>query len=350
MKKLPGLLIALLGLVTLASAQEDHTRLFTRPTVPTQASLDRYNLKLGWEVLLPVDGRRDGLFSVQPLGSQVFVQLRSGTIVALDADTGATQWRTRVGTSYLVSHPLGFNDRTVFVIRGLRLFALDRGTGQTLWEIDLPNAAVAEPVADETPLENGSQALYVCVAPSRLYVYELASLEQKPGKAPSSKPGEGPNYPIGKSQNYGSYVEDFRGRGVSAIGSYSGTATFNPRAMGAHQPRVAWWVDAPQDRLEYPPLLSQGLVTMPGSDTLFYPALRSREAPAQPYRIQDRLSAPIGQHGNTAYLATSDSSLYAVDLQSGRTHWRLAIGGATIRQKPAVTDDDVYISAEPKGL
>jgi len=92
---------------------------------------------------------RDGLFSIQLSGKDLYVQTRSGLVALLDAETGATRWRSRVGKPYEVSQPLAFNSHTVFVVNSTFLYALDRDSGATRWQFDLPGGLSAAPVADE---------------------------------------------------------------------------------------------------------------------------------------------------------------------------------------------------------
>src|SRR5688500_8527154 len=101
MKKLAVAIVMVLPLALCVQAN-DLTRTYTQPAVPPREALERLNLQMAWRVFLPTEGRRDRLFSVQVLDNQVLVQTLSGTVIALDAVTGATQWRSRIGTPYAV--------------------------------------------------------------------------------------------------------------------------------------------------------------------------------------------------------------------------------------------------------
>src|SRR5262245_52552458 len=127
MKKQLGGVVAIL--LTAAAAQAQFTQVFTRPAIPPREALDRLNLKLAWRAYVPTAGTRDGIYSFQMAGKHVLVQTRSGLIVALDRDTGATLWRNRVGVRpYDSLRPLGWNAKSVFVAHGTWLSALDRDT------------------------------------------------------------------------------------------------------------------------------------------------------------------------------------------------------------------------------
>src|SRR5438445_12955204 len=120
MHKLAMGLFAVLLTAAIVLAQAP-TRLYTQPPVPNLEKLDRLNLKLAWRTYVPTDGRRDGIFSVQiperlqPPGGLLLVQTRSALVIAMDAVSGATYWRTRVGTPYVMRQPLGYNSKLIFV-------------------------------------------------------------------------------------------------------------------------------------------------------------------------------------------------------------------------------------------
>src|SRR5688572_16018536 len=127
MKRLAVAFVLVVPLVMSVRAGE-LSRTYTQPPVPPREALERLNLQMAWRVFLPTDGRRDRLFSVQVLDTQVLVQTLSGSVMALDPLTGATQWRSRVGAPYAVTAPLGYNTESVFAVNGTRLYVLNRAT------------------------------------------------------------------------------------------------------------------------------------------------------------------------------------------------------------------------------
>src|SRR5262249_28964536 len=80
--------VAFVVLTATTVAGQGRSQLYTQPAVPPEEALHRLNLKLAWQVHVPTEGRRDGLFSVQVLEKQVLVQTRGGVVIALDAATG----------------------------------------------------------------------------------------------------------------------------------------------------------------------------------------------------------------------------------------------------------------------
>lgn len=294
MNRFTAIAVGLLLLPATALAQ-DTSRLFSRPAVPSRETLDRLNLKLAWRVAVPTDGRRDGLFTVQFLGEQILVQTYSGGVIALNAADGTTLWRRPLGIPYRLSHALGYNANSIFAVRGTYLHVLERKTGQEQWAFDLPSTPAAAPAADE-------ERIYVPLGTGRIAVH---ALPQQGGQKPE-------------------FLANF----------------------------------LTESLVEQPPLLTDESLVLAGNDGAFY--ITSKSQPRSPYRYQtgDNISAPLGQHvllqengqlAHMAYVASKDSSLYAVDILKGKFMWRSLVGGL-VRQRPAVTDEDIFVAADRAGL
>src|SRR5438128_6587354 len=101
MNKLIALVVLLLAPAVAIS--QNFKQVYAAPGVPSREDLGRLNLKLAWRVYLPLDRRRDGIFSVQLADDQVLVQTRSGAIVALNAADGSTLWRAPLDVPYRVN-------------------------------------------------------------------------------------------------------------------------------------------------------------------------------------------------------------------------------------------------------
>jgi outer membrane protein assembly factor BamB len=301
---------------------QDPSQVFTRPTVPSREALDRLNLKLAWRIFLPTDGRRDGIFSVQVLPDQIFVQTRSGGIIALDPANGHIQWRVRLGKPYRVTHPLGHNARSVYVADGLQLFALNRSTGRVDWELALPNACSAPPVAD-------AERLYLSLGLNQLYVYGLPDAPRPAAAAKNG--GDRPPQALPPPPD---------SSGAAAL-------SFPGEPPG---PRLQLdWDYAADARLDQAPLVTGDLVLAVAADGSAFATSKVRFDPQFRFQADAPLSAPMGQYGETAYLALQNTNLYALDIQTGKFLWRFTSGGQ-ILSKPVVLDEDVFVATDLTGL
>jgi outer membrane protein assembly factor BamB len=361
-------------LICAAAPAQNPVRVYTEPAVPSQESLDRLNLKLGWRVYLPTDRRRDGIFSVQVVdnpgqrGQQVLVQTRSGVVIALDGETGVTQWRARIGNPYTVSNLLGYNSPrdpeaghgSIFAINGIELYALDRVTGVIQWQFTLPHAPTAAPVAD-------AERIYVTMT-GRLDAYELpreidttpAGAEKRLEALPQRGPGPTAES-VSTDQAKTASVLGSRAQGIQAVSAVSSIgqsvrsvgplATLGARgqvASGGLQPQFLWEYLA-DSRLELSPLYTSNFILVASYNGVFY-AMTNQEG-RHLYRLQagPPLTAPLGQLGPVAYVASEDHSVYALDIDIGRVLWRFAAGGP-VKRRPLPTEKDVFVSSERAGL
>jgi outer membrane protein assembly factor BamB len=340
MNKLAGAVALLVLTVLLVRAQPPEPirgRFYTTPSVPPREVLDKLNLKLAWRVFVPCDGRRDGIFSVQVLPEQILVQTYRGTVTALDPRTGAAQWRTHVGGTYQTKRLLGVNDTTVFAIRSDRIYALDRNTGQRQWEAVLPNVAIAEPVADEAFLflQLGGQRLGVFALPEGpTPVLPLKSPEdKKPEPTPRPEPG-------GSSAL------------TAAVQPAGGGESATPRAparLDGSIPLELLWDYRSTPGIVQPPLLTGAHVFFVQSNGYAVSSFKAQYRERFHFEARGDVLAPLGQYGETAYMASEDYNVYAIDMTLGQVLWNFITGGP-VRLKPVVTTKDVFVLPERNGL
>jgi outer membrane protein assembly factor BamB len=339
MNKLLIVAAALVAAVVVAPVTaEDPTRLYTHPSLPPKDALDRLRLTTAWAVTVPTDGRRDGLYSVQfaPRGGglELLIQTRSGGVTSLDAETGRVRWSTRVGTPYQVAQTLAYNRDGVYVINNIELYGLDRETGKQRWKYDMPQGAAAPPVADE-------EQIYLSLSNGRFTIYSLPNLVlweklAREGKVPGSV----------------SALEAARvrkGIDLPAIGPLSGAReAYRSPPTGPQPTERTFYV--PEDKIEKAPLLAQDRVLLPGSGRQIVGLAKASGRPAWgPVLTRGRLALALGQHEDTAYIASSDFNVYALNITGGQLRWRTSLGGQP-RDRLAVLDDDVYVAADRAGL
>jgi outer membrane protein assembly factor BamB len=331
MKMLASAIVTLLMSLTPVSAQL-LSREYSNPSVPSRAALDRVNLEMAWRRYLPVEGRRDGIFSIQQLDQkQMMVQTVSGVIVALEADTGVLQWKTRVGNPYQATQPLGFNPKQIFAVRGDRVFAIDRATGRTLWRFIMPTGASAAPLADE-------YGLYLSLANGRIYAYELPDLVQ-----------------WNRSRKDLEKRSEFNSAKSVSQDPYGGSSGINLEALAEQrkdvgpEPDLAWEYLFEAGRIALAPLQTSEALVFATANGWIFSTSKFEQLERFRFQAEAPMSAPLGQHGDTAYVASEDYNVYAVAIKAGRILWRFT-SGAPILQQPAVTDKDVFVVSDRRGL
>jgi outer membrane protein assembly factor BamB len=124
---------------------------YSRAVPPDKAALERLNLTIEWTANIPVEGRRDSLTQIQTIDDQIFVQTRTGLLIAGDALTGQLQWFVQLGNGdYANTYPVAANSQFVFVAHVTKLHAFHRYTGVVEFVSDLGSPPTTGLAADET--------------------------------------------------------------------------------------------------------------------------------------------------------------------------------------------------------
>ncbi len=304
MRPLSAGLVLLLASAVLA--QVPLTSVYSTPDVPSEEVLRRLNLKKGWARYVPMAGRRDGFLTIQVAGKDLLAQTRSGLIVRMDAETGRIYWRQRVGRPYKGGHGVAFNSRSVYAINATDLFSLSRTTGEQRWRYKLPGGTSALPIADD-------RHLYLSTAAGRIYSYYLPSTDV-PGPSTSDEGDERETDP---------------------------------------QPAVRWSVLTTVS-LELPPLVTRTRVLVPspsGEIRLFEKVVTDTDGGSreESLALRGKIDVPAGQFGDVAYVGSSDGSLYALEIETGKLAWRYT-AGTPVKRQPMPTSEDVYVTMDRYGL
>jgi outer membrane protein assembly factor BamB len=355
---------AALLLTAAAASAQDPSRLYSQPTIPSDETLHRLNLKMSWRTFIPMDGRRDSFFSIQGAGDLILVQTRSGLISAVDPDTGRIRWQARVGRPYHVSVRLGFNSRSVYAVNDQTLYVLDRETGEVRWEYEMPSAVTAAPVADDEQIflsQRGGTVSAFALPKKNPNVIAKAGEATKKSTDKTSEPTRRESEKESQPRSTGVRQSTSIGALSSATGKSTGTLTaIGPLSSALQVARgttatgiepVKDWSDTSGMRIEVIPLQT--------ADTLFLVGVGGRIAGLTKGQIgglrfekvltDDLIVVAAGQYKDEAYVASNDSNLYAVIIPTGVVKWRFTAGNP-ITRRPAVTDEDVYISTDQGGL
>jgi len=118
------------------------------------------------------------------------------------------------------------------------------------------------------------------------------------------------------------------------------------------QPQYLWdymTETRPETRLEQTSILTGDYLFQAGANGLFFAMSKFEPRIYYQFQADAPVSAAIGGWGEVAYVPSDDFRVYALDIVLGKILWRF-VGGGPIRQKPRVTDDSLYVTAERAGL
>src|SRR5262245_22359742 len=142
---------AFLLLAAALSAPAQTAGVYSRAVPPDKAVLERLNLKIEWTAYVPVEGRRDTLTQIQTIDDQIFVQTRTGLLIAGDALTGRLQWVTQLGNGgYANTYPVAATSKFVFAAHVTKLYAFHRYPGAVEFVAQTASPPTPRMAADET--------------------------------------------------------------------------------------------------------------------------------------------------------------------------------------------------------
>lgn len=322
--------------------QMPRTKVFSQPVPPPRELLDRLNLQMNYRLYVPMDGRRDGIVTVQLHRGDLFVQTRSGLVTLVDAETGAALWRQRVGREYVAEHGLAFNSREVYVVNNVYLYALDRLTGAVNWYYRLPEGVSAPPVADE-------ELIYVPTSTGRITAYLLPRPDLAAGRPTRRIETREERY-----RRMGAIRPDTVGSTstISHLTTTTREASTSEEAAGPRPTRI--WSEVTSLRLELPMVVTHDRVVLPTANGMVLalgkqPMSGGAATVSFRFPTESTIRMPAGYSDGVAYIGVEDGDLYAVETAGGRLRWRYT-GGVPISRRPAATDEDVYIVTARQGM
>jgi outer membrane protein assembly factor BamB len=190
--------VASLVLATSSPLFAQAGRVYSRAIPPDKSVVERLNLKIEWTANIPVEGRRDALTQIQTIDDQIFVQTRTGLLIAGDALTGQLQWFVQLGNGDQAnSYSVAANSQYVFAVHVTKLHAFHRYTGVVEFVTDLNSPPTTGLAADESGVycvvgmrtgSTGGHRLAVYDLPRPIAIAEAPKKSSDPNKPPVKDP------------------------------------------------------------------------------------------------------------------------------------------------------------------
>ena len=133
------------------------------PLIP-QTTAERAGLTRAWFVQAPLDATRSKMTHLDLQSGLILVVTDEAQLHILDPETGLRQWSFQVGDKRFVAQSAAANDNCVAVANNIRLFLLDRATGNLLFNPLLTGTPASGPVLTQrhviVPLVTGQLEAY----------------------------------------------------------------------------------------------------------------------------------------------------------------------------------------------
>ena len=257
-----------------------------KPPLPTRATLSRLGLERAWYAVTPISDPTERILTANLTEDTIFVQTNRANLHSFGAETGQRNWSVNLGRDSLDTRPVSLNSQMAFVTNGPILFALDRRTGRIVWEKRLDSTAEGATAANE-------ERVVVGLANGKLVAYN---------------------------------VRDH-------------TDT-NPPGQSAGTFAWAWQTGA---KITARPIPAGKVMAFASQDGRVYVGVEDSKTILFRYRTGGPIVGSMGTHGSqTLIVPSTDGILYAINLFTGDTLWKLS-GGSPFEQEPIIDRDRVIV-------
>ncbi len=292
--KILGMCAALAGFLLSADAQAQS--LLTGKRLPADRSLNRIGLTRMWSGQATINISRDKVRHLTADEETVFVQSTAGVMSAFDSETGRKLWAVQLGRSDNVSYPAVTNSNLVLFAVGMKLFAMDRKSGDILWELELNRHPSTSPAIDEA-------RLYIGCIDGSVYAYNLLKIQEL--------------YNNNLLPQWSNVTQAWRFKSSKAIVS--------------------------------PPISNGRVISFASEDRSLYCATCDQRELVFQIETDRPVSTPLAQKGDSIYFGSGDLNFYNINMNNGRMRWKF-VPGTPVKQQPQVIDDSVYITTEHEGM
>jgi outer membrane protein assembly factor BamB len=260
----------------------------------SEGLLNRYGLTRSWWSHATINSQRDKLLYMVVDETHIFLQASSGVISAFHAETGKSLWTRQIGSTNEAVFPASSNDDMLFVVNGLRLYALNKNTGTTVWSLAMPGMAAASPTAD-------AHRVYVGFIDGSLYAFDLKITRE----------------------------------------------LFAQNKLPQFSDSTVLWRYRTSKSISIPaiPAEAENVVAFASRNGSLYSVTKDDRKLVFQFETDAPLTAPIVRYKNTLLLASEDFNFYSLNLRNGKPGWQFT-AGAVIRKAPVLIDDEVYLFPE----
>ncbi len=262
----------------------------------SQRELVQFDLDRVWWGQATVDPQRDRIVHLSLDEINLYALSTSGIITAFDNETGKKLWATQLGRGNNINYSPVSNSKYVFITVGMKLYSIDRLTGEIDWELQLPNSASASPTVDE-------DSIYVGTLNGRVYAWNLRKLNE--------------------------------------LSSESKLPAWRETAIR--------WTYQTGGAITTPPIATNRSLLFASQDgSLYSVTITDRELAFQ-FETDAPISADLAEDENSLFLASEDQNLYCLNILNGIVRWRIRTSFPLL--KPVtVLDNDVYLSSQKNGF
>ncbi len=267
------------------------------PTLPSSRLLNRYGLQRNWWSHATLNPKRDKVRHLVIDEENLYVQASSGVVSAFNNESGRRLWAIQLGQQDGPSYPLVSNEEFALIVVGLNLYAVNKSTGELIWEISLPTQPSTSPGVDNL-------RVYIGSLDGSVYAYDLQKIHDL-------------------------YDEN--------------------RLPQSSREALVWRYKTART-ITTPPISTGLVVNFASQDHSLYSVTAERREQKFQFQTDAPVSAPIAESDGFLYMASEDFNLYCLNSNNGVLRWDPFISGLPIRKTPVIVNAHVFLSPDRGGL
>ena len=230
-----------------------------------------------------IDRSQDVVEFITADEQNVYLQSRSGMISAFSIETGQRRWNRLLGAPERVGFPGTTNDEQFLVCVGMKIVALDKMTGQVIWELRAPELPSVSPEVDDTQV-------YVGTVDGSVYAYDISKMRELQQE--------------GRSAAWDYLAKRWRRQTSAEI-------TSQPISTGA---TVAF-------------ASKRGVVV--GVNT-------KDKQPRFDFYSDGRITTPVGRSDDLIFIPDENGRLFCINQDNGKLKWTYSFGTQIVKQPKAI--------------
>lgn len=265
------------------------------PLLPTNASLSRLKLTRMWWGNATMNAGRDKLLFLALDDNLLYAHTSSGILNCFDSETGRKLWATSLGGEDEPAFPPAANDKLVLIPSASTLFALNKFTGDMVWEFGLPRSPATAPIMDDTQV-------YIGTTDGSVMAFDLSKL-----------------------------------------------STFYNKRLNIEASRLAvLWKYTITGSIESQPVSTGDLISFSGTNKTTYTVSRGRDL-RYTFDTPAPVSAGLTSNKGLLYVCSQDARVFALDVGNGALRWQTVVG-TPVTRTPRVIVDDLFLTPEGLGM
>ncbi len=288
-------------MLVLVAALLTHSSAFAQSSeremaIPTQRMLNRFGLERAWSNQAMINPARDTVRYITVDEENVYVQTTAGAVTGFDTSSGRRLWAVQLGRRDQPSFPAVSNNNALLVPIGLHLYALNKFSGDVLWQLRLPKQPSTSPETDD-------DQVYIGTLDGSVFAYDL--------------------------------------RTINRLHTENKLPRWSLEALR--------WRYKTAKQVTTPPISTGRVVIFASLDGSLYSVSTTVRDLHWQLETDEPISAPLAANNNYLFLAAEDLNIYCINKESGVVRWEF-VSGFPVRIAPRVIGDDIYVTPQRGGL